>query len=91
MKKLLVAALLVAFAATPALAVEDTYSYTGKGTVTFNHKVHGEKLGCEACHEGEPAKIEVTDKATGHAACLDCHKEKKAEGAPTKCGACHVK
>lgn len=90
MKSFLVFALLTLFAAAPALA-SDSFTYTGKGTVTFNHKAHGEKLGCAACHEGEPTKIEISDKATGHAACLDCHKAKKAEGAPTSCGECHVK
>lgn len=41
-----------------------------KGPVTFNHKVHGEKLGCTKCHHqdkelkagGTPAKL-----------CFDCH------------------
>jgi len=90
MKKLLVVAMLVAFAAAPAFAADpqDVYTYTGKGTCTFNHKAHAEKLGCEACHEGTPAKIAITDKATGHAKCLDCH---KAKGAPSKCGDCHKK
>ncbi|BCR03831.1 c-type cytochrome [Desulfuromonas versatilis] len=88
MKKLLVIAMLTMFAAAPAIAA-DTYTYTGKGTVTFNHKAHGEKLGCEKCHEGEPKKIEIKDKDTGHATCLDCHKAMKDQGAPTKCNDCH--
>lgn len=91
MKKLLVAVMLVAFAATAAMAVEDVYTYTGKGTITFNHKAHGEKLGCEACHKGTPAKIDVSTKDAGHALCLECHKSMKDKGAPTKCNDCHVK
>lgn len=88
MKKLLVAVMLVAFAAAPAFAVQEVYTYTGKGTCTFDHKMHGEKMGCEACHEGAPAKIEVT-KASAHGdVCKNCHKEK---GGPTKCNDCHVK
>ncbi len=90
MKKLVVIALLAVFAAAPALAA-DTYTYTGKGTITFDHKGHGEKLGCDKCHEGEPAKIEVTGKDAGHGTCLDCHKKMKADGAPTKCNDCHQK
>ncbi len=90
MKKLFVMLMLVAFAATATLAfAADTVTYENKqGNVTFNHKAHGEKLGCEACHQGTPAKIAV-DKAAAHgAACKDCHKEKSG---PTKCGDCHKK
>ena len=47
MKKLLVVAMLAAFAAAPAFAA-DVYTYEGKGVVTFNHKGHADKLGCEA-------------------------------------------
>lgn len=87
MKKFLVVMMLVAFAATSAIAA-DVVTYEGKGVVTFNHKAHGEKLGCEKCHEGEPAKITV-DKAAAHGdTCKNCH---KAEGGPTKCNDCHVK
>lgn len=90
MKKLFVMLMLVAFAATATLAIAaDTVTYENKqGNVTFNHKVHGEKMKCDACHQGTPAKIAV-DKAAAHgAACKDCHKEK---GGPTKCGDCHKK
>ena len=88
MKKLVIAVMLVAFAVT-AVYASDVVTYENKkGNVTFDHKTHGEKLGCDACHEGEPAKIEV-DKAAAHgAACKDCHKEK---GGPTKCNDCHTK
>jgi len=90
MKKLFVMLMLVAFATTATLAfAADTVTYENKqGNVTFNHKAHGEKQGCTACHEGTPAKIAV-DKAAAHGAtCKDCHKEK---GGPTKCGDCHKK
>ena len=87
MKKLLVLVMLAAFAAAPAFAA-DVYTYEGKGVCTFNHKAHADQLGCEACHQGEPAKIEVT-KANAHKeVCKDCH---KAQGGPTKCNECHVK
>jgi len=90
MKKLFVLLMLVAFAATATLAVAaDTVTYENKqGNVTFNHKVHGEKLKCDACHKGTPAKIEVNKDAAHGAVCKDCH---KAQGGPTKCGDCHKK
>ncbi|MDY0269901.1 cytochrome c3 family protein [Trichloromonas sp.] len=88
MKKLLVVAMLAAFAAAPAFAA-DVYTYDSKtGVVTFDHKGHGEKLGCEACHKGEPAKIEVTKDSAHKDVCKNCHKEK---GGPTTCKDCHVK
>ena len=87
MKKLLVVVMLAAFVAAPAFAA-DVITYEGKGVVTFNHKAHADKLGCEACHQGEPAKIEVTKDSAHGAVCKDCHKEK---GGPTKCNECHVK
>jgi opacity protein-like surface antigen len=87
MKKLFVAAMLVAFAATAALAADTVVLEAKNGAVTFNHKAHADKLGCEACHQGEPAKIEL-DKTSAHALCKDCH---KAQNGPTKCGDCHKK
>ncbi|TRO80283.1 cytochrome c3 family protein [Trichloromonas acetexigens] len=87
MKKLLVVAMLAAFAAAPAFAA-DVYTYEGKGVVTFDHKGHADKLGCEACHQGEPAKIEVTKDSAHKDVCKNCHTEK---GGPTKCNDCHVK
>jgi primosomal protein N' len=91
MKKLFVLLMLVAFAATATLAVAaDTVTYENKqGNVTFNHKAHGEKVKCDACHkETPPAKIEVNKDAAHGAVCKDCH---KAQGGPTKCGDCHKK
>ncbi|HEY7744986.1 MAG TPA: cytochrome c3 family protein [Desulfuromonadales bacterium] len=89
MKKLLVAAMLVAFAASTAMAA-DTVTLTAKnGNVTFNHKKHSESMECKVCHgEGTPGKIEL-DKDKGHALCKDCHTSKGA--GPTKCGDCHKK
>ncbi|WP_432823083.1 cytochrome c3 family protein [Trichloromonas sp.] len=87
MKKLLVAAMLVAFAATAALATDTVVMEAKNGNVTFNHKTHADQLGCEACHQGEPAMIEL-DKNSAHALCKDCH---KAQSGPTKCGDCHKK
>ena len=90
MKKLVIALMLITFAAAVAYAA-DTVTYDGgkKGAVTFNHKAHGEKMSCDSCHEGTPAKIALDGKQQGHALCLDCHKEKKM--GPTKCGECHKK
>lgn len=89
MKKLLVAVMLVAFAATSSLAA-DTVKYEAKnGTVTFNHKAHGEKNACKDCHKTDPpAKIEVNKEAAHGAVCKDCH---KAKNGPTKCTDCHKK
>ncbi|ALC17811.1 putative periplasmic triheme cytochrome c [Desulfuromonas soudanensis] len=89
MKKLLVVLMLVAFAATPALAADTVVLKAKNGDVTFNHKVHSESMECKTCHgEGTPGKIEL-DKDSAHALCKDCHKTKGA--GPTKCGDCHKK
>lgn len=88
MKKLFVVALLIMFAATVAYAA-DVVTYDAKnGAVTFDHKAHGEKLGCDACHKGEPAKIEVTKDVAHKELCKDCHAQK---GVETKCNVCHKK
>jgi len=91
MKRALVIMMLLTFVAASVAFAADTVTYTGKGTVTFNHKAHGEKLGCDACHEGTPAKIEIKDKDSGHGKCLACHKTMTDKGAPTKCNECHKK
>ncbi|RMF48345.1 MAG: cytochrome C [Deltaproteobacteria bacterium] len=87
MKKLLVVALLIAFAATAAFAADVVTFEAKNGNVTFQHKAHGEKLGCDACHEGTPAKIAI-DKKTAHKMCKSCH---KAKGVSTSCKTCHKK
>jgi primosomal protein N' len=90
MKKLFVMLTLVAFAATATLAfAADVVTYENKqGNVTFNHKGHSDKMKCDACHQGTPAKIEITKDSAHGAACKDCH---KAQSGPTKCGDCHKK
>ncbi len=49
---------------------------------------------CEECHhKGSsevPKKLQKPMNAF-HKNCKDCHKEHKAEGAPTKCSGCHKK
>jgi opacity protein-like surface antigen len=88
MKKLIVAVMLVAFAFTVAYAADVVTYENKKGSVTFDHKTHAEKLGCDACHEGTPAKIEIDKKSAHKDACKSCHKE---QGGPTKCNDCHIK
>ncbi len=89
MKKMLVLALLVLFAAASAMAADTVTLQAKNGNVSFNHKVHGEKVGCKACHpEATPGKLEL-DKDSGHKLCKDCHTEKGA--GPTKCNECHKK
>lgn len=89
MKKLLVATLLVAFAAATAFAADVVTFPAKNGPVTFNHKGHQAKMKCDACHVGQatPAKIAI-DKDKAHALCKECHA--KGTG-PTKCGDCHKK
>ena len=83
---------LLLFAAAPLMA-SDTVTLKAKmGDVTFNHKVHGEKFGCKACHTAEPpAKFALGGKDPGHKACTTCHTEKKAGPAANKCMECHKK
>ena len=88
MKKLIIALMLVTFAATAVWAADVVTFENKKGNVTFNHKAHGEKLGCKACHEGTPAKIAVDKKSAHKAVCKSCH---KAQSGPTKCNDCHKK
>jgi c(7)-type cytochrome triheme protein len=90
MKKLIVLLMIMAFAAATVAIAADTYTYEGKqGNVTFNHKAHGDKLGCKDCHgDAAPAKIAVTKDSAHGAVCKDCH---KAKNAPNKCGDCHKK
>jgi nitrate/TMAO reductase-like tetraheme cytochrome c subunit len=89
MKKLLVAAMLVAFAASTAMAADTVTLEAKNGNVTFNHKKHSESMECKICHgEGTPGKLEL-DKDKAHALCKDCHTTKAA--GPTKCGDCHKK
>ena len=90
MKKLVLIMMLLAFVGVNVAIAADVVTFENKkGTVTFNHKAHGEKLGdCSKCHEGEPAKIAVDKKAAHGDTCKSCHKEM---GGPTKCNDCHKK
>jgi len=89
MKKLLVAAMLVAFAASTAMAADMVTLEAKNGNVTFNHKKHSESMECKVCHgEGTPGKIEL-DKDKAHGLCKACHADKGM--GPTKCGDCHKK
>jgi len=88
MKKLLVVAILISFAATFAYAADVVTFEAKNGNVTFDHKAHGEKLGCDACHEGTPAKIAIDKNIAHKKVCKVCHKEK---GVSTSCKTCHKK
>ncbi len=94
MKRILVTLMAVAFfggVVSAALATDapETVVYeNSKGNVTFTHAAHGEQFGCDKCHEGEPAMIEIDKKAAHGDTCKGCH---KAEGGPTKCNDCHKK
>ncbi len=47
---------------------------------------------CDSCHNADfPNEKLRTWKDIGHGQCKACHTEMKADGAPTKCGACHPK
>lgn len=92
MKKLLVAAMLVAFASVTAMAGgPDSVTVPAKnGNVTFSHKGHIATMDCKTCHgAGTPGKLDLGGKDKAHALCIDCHKAKKA--GPVKCAECHKK
>ncbi|OQY24948.1 MAG: hypothetical protein B6I37_02470 [Desulfobacteraceae bacterium 4572_35.2] len=97
-KKVLLIAIILAqftFIGISGALAADQYSYTGKGTVTFNHAEHRNIMECSACHTGEePDKIVISNKKEGHGLCLSCHKTEKKKGnkaAPTSCSQCHKK
>jgi predicted CXXCH cytochrome family protein len=47
---------------------------------------------CDSCHNADFANEKLrTWKDIGHGLCKKCHTKMKADGAPTKCGACHPK
>jgi len=76
----------------------------GDTHINFPHWQHQERLECSQCHhtknddgtQGPYVKGQEKacttchefDKDRGHKNCKDCH---KANGGPTKCGACHTK
>jgi len=47
---------------------------------------------CDSCHNADFANEKLREwKDIGHGLCKACHTKMKADGAPTKCGACHPK
>ncbi|MEK6197025.1 MAG: cytochrome c family protein [Desulfobacterales bacterium] len=45
---------------------------------------------CDSCHNADFANEKLrTWKDIGHGLCKACHTKMKADGAPTKCSACH--
>jgi hypothetical protein len=90
MKRIVAVVVLLLFVAAPVMAADTVTLKAKNGDVTFNHKVHGEKVGCKACHpEATPAKLTLGGKDPAHKLCQGCHTEKKA--GPTKCMECHKK
>lgn len=94
MKKLVIMMMLLTFVGANIAVAANTGAEVmtfenKKGTITFPHKAHQEKLGgdCSKCHEGTPGEFGV-DKNFGHKTCKACHK--KMDG-PTKCNGCHKK
>jgi cytochrome c553 len=88
MKRLILSLLAAACLAGTAFAADVVKYETKTGTVTFNHKAHADTLkDCAKCHQGTPAKIEVT-KDFAHKTCKGCHAEMSG---PTKCSDCHKK
>lgn len=90
MKKLVIMAMVLAFVGVNVAVASDVMTFENKkGTITFNHKAHQERVNgdCTKCHEGTPAKFGIT-KDFGHNTCKSCHKEMNG---PTKCNDCHKK
>ncbi len=57
------------------------------GNVTFNHRAHAAMTECRTCHgEGPPGPVEL-DRESGHALCLECHRQQQA--GPQACTECH--
>jgi len=91
MKRLIVMLMVLVFVGMGVAIAADVVTYeASQGKFTFNHKVHAEKLNndCAKCHQGTPAKIEVTKDLAHKDLCKKCHQEM---GGPTKCGDCHKK
>jgi cytochrome c553 len=90
MKRLIVMLLVLVFVGMGLAIAADSVVYeTKQGNVTFNHKAHADKLkDCAKCHQGTPAKIEVTKDGAHKDTCKSCHQQM---GGPTKCGDCHKK
>jgi c(7)-type cytochrome triheme protein len=92
MKSIVAVVVLLLFIAAPVIAADTITLQSKMGDVTFNHKVHGEKAGCKACHPTEPAgKFALGGKDPAHKLCAGCHTEKKAGPQANKCMDCHKK
>lgn len=89
MKKYLITLFALAAFAGSAFAAEAPETIKMKKDVTFNHKVHADKVGdCKKCHEKGPGKIEGFGKDYAHGkGCKGCHTEMKK--GPTSCKECH--
>ena len=71
MKKLVILAMLLAFVGANVAVAADVMTFENKkGSITFEHKAHQERLGddCTKCHEGTPDKFGI-DKNFGHKTC----------------------
>ena len=91
MKKLLFILLFLSVASFSFAGNADfVKTYSGHGTVTFDHSKHNHyETDCDYCHT--PLKANGVDKKFGHAVCRDCHKKSQEKTAPTKCSGCHIK
>jgi flavoprotein len=90
MKKIIAAVMLTLFCSALAMAADVITLPAKNGDVTFNHKMHQDRLkDCKICHENGPGKIEGFGKDWAHKTCKGCHTDKGA--GPTKCGECHKK
>jgi len=94
MKKMMVILMvLVMVISTIGYATDDvdfTRTYVGRGTVTFNHKIHASLSNkCEQCHDLLNTYGGVT-KDFGHKVCKTCHKT-AGGNAPVTCTGCHIK
>jgi len=91
MKRLLAAALLIAFPVSTAMAADTLVLQNKIGKVVFPHKMHQEMLqDCTLCHgKNKPGKIEGFNKDAAHKLCKGCHEAKKT--GPVKCFDCHKK
>ena len=79
MKRLLAAALLIAFSVSTAIAADTLVLQNKIGKVVFAHKMHQEMLqDCTLCHgKNKPGKIEGFNKDAAHKLCKGCHETKK--------------
>ncbi|MDH4163886.1 MAG: cytochrome C [Nitrospirota bacterium] len=92
MRLIIVVVGLLALLATPVLAADTVTLKAKMGDVTFNHKAHGERETCKACHATEPpAKFAIGGKDAAHKMCGGCHTTKKAGPQANKCMDCHKK